>query len=80
MLIRQTSLIKQSIKVFVCFEGTVLEDVTESPECGIAVEKGSERALGKALLELCENTELREQRSMKCRRLVEQNLEVEFGI
>lgn len=57
---------------FVCFEGTVLEDVTESPECGIAVEKGSERALRKALLELCENTELREQRSMKCRQLVEQ--------
>lgn len=55
----------------ICFEDTVLQEVTGAPNCGIAVKNGSEKELGNALLSLCKNASLRVQRSVACRHLAE---------
>lgn len=55
----------------VCFKGTILQEITNAPDCGIAVKKESESEFGDALLQLCTDHELRIQRSIKCQQLVE---------
>lgn len=61
----------------ICFEDTVLQEVTDAPNCGIAVKNGSEKELGNALLSLCKNEALRVQRSVEGRRLAEMNYQLD---
>lgn len=60
----------------VCFAETVVEEITNAPECGIAVKKESVIDLGNALLQLCENNDLRIQRSLRCQQLVEKRYQL----
>ena len=59
--------------VVVCFEGTVLEEIIDSPNCGIAVQYKSSKALAKAISDLIDNREDLEERALLGRKRVEEN-------
>jgi len=61
----------------VCFDQTILPEITEAPECGVQVEYKSEEKLAEAILHLVQNKEEIRKRGQKGRKLVEQKYTLE---
>ena len=43
--------------VVICFSDTVLEEITDAPDCGVAVKYGDSADLGRKVVELIDNDE-----------------------
>lgn len=54
----------------ICFQTTVLEEVTQAPDCGAAVEYGSSEAIANELLRFLEHPEQLRERQERSRRFV----------
>ncbi len=62
---------------FICFQTTVMEEISQSPDCGIAVQYQSSEAIAKAIYQLMIHPETRKKRGMQGRELIKQTYTID---